>query len=303
MDNTNEQPELEKTLLQKPTFTSELVDECRKRKDFMPILFEWYKYVGGVCVTFACIDRKSPAIRKIPALNYAILIGLLNRCARLMLSNMCLATTHKYGETIMLLDRSIYESAITVQWLCKKDNIICFQEYLADGIKTDLKLKDDIERNIAERGGFMLAIEKGMLASIKEYLDSTDLSEKQIREMKPFPNLWTMCHDLGLPEKFYIATQRMGSHEVHGTWTALRGHYLKHAADGEYHARDHDVRPHENQFMALPLVVFDTLKQFFAYVVPNQLDRQPIEALISETREEMITLMQEIVSPDFEVET
>ncbi|MBA7468728.1 hypothetical protein ES707_03981 [subsurface metagenome] len=133
---------LEQELLQKPTFPAELWDKSRKDKDFMPILFEWYKYIGGICNILASISRDSPAIRKMPALNYAILTGLLNRCSRLMLSNIRLSVTKKYGETIMLLDRSIYESAVTVQWLCYKDSDDCFQRYLAEGIKSDLKIKD-----------------------------------------------------------------------------------------------------------------------------------------------------------------
>ena len=300
MNSMNTNLSLEQELLQKPTFPAELWDKCRKDKDFMPILFEWYKYIGGICNILASISRDSPAIRKMPALNYAILTGLLNRCSRLMLSNIRLSVTKKYGETIMLLDRSIYESAVTVQWLCYKDSDDCFQRYLAEGIKSDLKLKDHIQQNIAERGGDTLVIENSMLSSIQECINSTELSEKQIRQMKSLPDLWSMCRDVGLSEKFYIGTQRMGSHEVHGTWTALRSHYLRQDADGEYCLRDHDVRPHENQFMVIPLVILETLKQFIEYVVPDPTHREPIESILAGTRTEMLKLTHEIVSPDFE---
>jgi len=294
---------LEQEFLQKPTFPAELWDRCRKDKDFMPILFEWYKYIGGTCNILASISRKSLAIREMPALNYAILTGLLNRCSRLMLSNICLSVTKKYGETIMLLDRSIYESAVTVQWLCYKDSNDCFQRYLADGIKSDLKLKNNIQQNIAERGGGTLVIEKQMLTSIQTCIDSTTLSERQILQMKPLPDLWSMCRDVGLSEKFYIGTQRMGSHEVHGTWTALRFHYLRQDTDGEYCLRDHDVRPHENQFMVMPLVILDTLKRFIEYIVPNPTHREPIESILAETRTEMLKLTHEITSSDFEFDS
>ncbi|MFA5309730.1 MAG: DUF5677 domain-containing protein [Dehalococcoidales bacterium] len=285
---------------QKPTFPAELWARCRKDNDFMPILFEWYKYIGGTCNIVASISRLSPAIRKMPALNYAILTGLLNRCSRLMLSVLRLSVTKKYGETIVLLDRSIYESAVTVQWLCCKDSDDCFKRYLAGGMKSDLKLKDHIQQSIDKRGGDILVIEKGMLASIQEYIVSTELSEEQIRQINSLPDLWSMCRDVGLSEKFYIGTQRMGSHAVHGTWTALRGHYLKQDADGEYSLRDHDVRPHENQFMVIPLVILDTLKKFIDYVVPDPTHREPIESIIADTNAEVLKLTQEIVSPDFE---
>ena len=289
--------------VEKPTFSAELWAICHKDKDFMPILFEWYKYIGGTCNIIASISRFSPAIRKMPAINYAILTGLLNRCSRLMLSVLRLSVTKKYGETIVLLDRSIYESAVTVQWLCCKGSDDCFNRYLAGSLKSDLKLKDHIQRNIEKRGGNIFVIEKGMVASIQKYIESTKLSEEQIRQIKPLPDLWSMCRDIGLSETFYIGTQRMGSHEVHGTWTALRGHYLKQAEDGEYSLRDHDVRPHENQFMVIPLVILDTLKKFIEYAVPDPEDRESIELILADTNKEILKLTREIVSPDFEFDS
>jgi len=291
---------LEQELPQKPTFPAELWDKCRKDKDFMPILFEWYKHVGVMCNILASVSRSSPAIRKMPALHYAILTGLLNRCSRIMLSNVRLSVMNKYGETTRLLDRSIIESAVIVQWLCHEDSDDCFQRYLADGIKSDLKLKDHIKQNIAGRGGDALVIENGMLSSIQECIDSTELSEEQIRQMKPLPDLWSMCRDIGLSERFYIGTQRMGSHEVHGTWTSLRSHYLRQDEHGEYYLRDHNVRPHENQFIAIPIVILETLNRFMEYVVPDATDREPTETILAETTAEMGKLASEIVSPDFE---
>ena len=134
----------------------------------MPILFEWYKYIGGLCAILASIPRNSPVIREITPLNYGILIGLLNRCARLMLSNMRLGVTNKYGETIMLLDRSIYESLVTIQWLCNKNNDERFRRYLADSVKSDLILRDHIQQSISKRGGNVLIIENQMLSSIQK---------------------------------------------------------------------------------------------------------------------------------------
>ena len=39
-----------------PAFPAELVEECRQSKDFRPILFEWYKYVGKLCNLMTCLD-------------------------------------------------------------------------------------------------------------------------------------------------------------------------------------------------------------------------------------------------------
>ena len=300
MNNVSTDLSLEQELPQKPSFPSEVWDKCRKNKDFMPILFEWYRHICVMCNVVASVSRDSPAIRKIPVLHDAILRGLLNRCSRLMLANVRLSLVNKYGETTRLLDRSIIESAVMVQWLCSKDSDICFQRYLAHGTKNDLKLKDCIQQNIAERGGDALAIENSMLSSIQQYVDSTSLSEEQIRRMKPLPDQWTMCRDIGLPVEFYIGAQRMGSHEVHGTWTSLRNYYLRQDEHGKYYLRDHNVCPHENQFMVIPIIILDTLKRFLEYVVPSVTVREPIESILAETAAEIDKLTREIVSPDFE---
>lgn len=285
----------------KPTFPSELWSKCRKDNDFMPILFEWYKHIAGVCTILASISRHSPAIRKTPILHYAILTGLLNRCSRLMLSVIRLSAKNKYGETIRLLGRSIVESAVTVQWLCLKDSNDCFQRYLAEGVKRDLIFKDHIQRNIAEREGKAQIIENRMLLSIQKCVESTGISEDQIRQTKSLPDFWSMCCDTGLSERFYIVVQRMGSHEVHGTWTSLWAHYLTQDEHGEYSPRDHDVRPDENHFMITPLVIVETLKRFTKYVVPNATDREYFDGILEEDKEELVKLTNEIAGQDFEV--
>ena len=293
---------LEQEFPPKPTFPDELWNECIEQKDFMPILFEWYKYTGVVCNIVASISRHSPAVREMPPLHFAVLTGLLNRCSRLMLSNIRLSVMNKYGETTRLLDRCIIESAVIVQWLCQKDSDECFQRYLADGVKSDLSLKDQIQQNIAERKGTTFVIENRMLSSIERCISSTELTEDQIHKTKKLPDMWSMCRDLTLPPEFYIGFQRMGSHEVHGTWSSLRNHYLRQDESGEYLLRDHDVPPHETQFTVIPLIVMETLESFFQYIVPDASDSKPVMSILSDARIEIGELTRTIMSEDFEIE-
>jgi len=48
-----------------PEIIKDLFESCVEKSNFMPILFEWYKYTGLVCNYFACIMPESPAINKI----------------------------------------------------------------------------------------------------------------------------------------------------------------------------------------------------------------------------------------------
>ena len=179
-----------------PIFSDELIEQCTKSRDFRPILFEWYKYVGIFCSTISCVSEDSPAFQKIPSVHYAVLIGLLNRCSRLMLANIRLSSTRKYGETTSLLDRSISETAIKVQWLCHKNNPDSFIRYLADGLKKDLILKEQIEQNIQNHNGNILVIEQRMLESIQSCLNLSGLSEHDVKSAKRLPDFASMCIDL-----------------------------------------------------------------------------------------------------------
>ena len=82
-----------------PRISAEQLEECRKTGDFCPILFEWYKFTGALCNFFASIKRESVALRSVPAQDYYVLIGLLNRCSRLMLANVALSHEGVFGET------------------------------------------------------------------------------------------------------------------------------------------------------------------------------------------------------------
>jgi hypothetical protein len=64
---------------QPPKITEEQLAHCREVGDYCPIMFEWYKYVGELCNFYASRRGDSPAIREIPPLHYAVLVGLLNR--------------------------------------------------------------------------------------------------------------------------------------------------------------------------------------------------------------------------------
>ena len=194
------------------------------------------------------------------------------------------------------------ESAIIVQWLCKKDSDGRFRQYLAGGVNKDVILKDQIQRNISARDGDTLVIENRMLSSIQRCIDSTGLSESEIRQTKSLPDLLTIFRDIGLSDEAYTGIQRMGSHEVHGTWTSLIHSYLRLDEHGEYHPRDHDVPPDENQFMLIPALILQTLEVFFEHIVPNPTDREPIASILAENRAEMAKLTNEIVAPDFQFE-
>lgn len=243
-----------------PTFTDDQFAKAKSEKYFYPIVFELYKHVAIMGITCAQIKGDSPDLRQLPARHYAILIGLLNRICRLMLS--CVALTHegRYGETMRLLNRCIVESAINILWLCEQNDPSLFQRYLADGTKCEVELLDIIRNNISQRDGQTLAIEERMLRSVHHFIESTGLSPEEIRDMSKLPDFKSKLNSLDFNSEAYLALQKMGSHAIHGTWPDLLRFYLDWERGDSFSPADHDSRPHAYDYIHVSSFVLDAMR-------------------------------------------
>ena len=249
-----------------PTFTEDQFIEAKGTNDFYPIVFELYKHVGLMGVKCIEIRRDSPDFRKMPSRHHAILIGLLNRSCRLMLSNIALTHEGRYGETMRLLNRCITESTINILWLCEKDDPSLFQRYLAEGIKNELELFDVISNNISQRGGEALAIEERMLRSISRYVQSTGLSVEEIKATPKLPNFRDRMDSLSFGGQAYLGIQKMGSHAIHGTWPDLLTFYLEWNEGDIFLPADHDSTPHPYDYIHISFFVLNAIECFLNYI-------------------------------------
>lgn len=288
---------------QPPDITNEELERCRASGDYRPVLFEWYKYVGLVTNFFASIRIDSPALRPIPAQQYHVLVGLLNRCARLMFANVVLSHEGLFGETTAIVDRCIFESAVKLQWLCHTGTDEGFARFMAEGLKTEVEFKDNIEAFIADRGSASLLIEKRMLASINRAIADSGFSEDQIRQSPKLSNLADLIRDLGHHRVVYVIGQKIGSHHVHGTWPSLRMHYLQERENGRLGPRDHDCQTHVNQYVFFPRVVLHALIAFSEFVCSDTEDAGAMKSFVESVSEEIRRLNTEVVGTDFELAT
>ncbi len=281
-----------------PQFSDAEFESCQKSRDYCPILFEWYKYVGVVTNVLACIDRASPAARPVEPVHYAVLIGLLNRCSRLMLANVSLSHEGLYGETTAIIDRSIFESCVKVLWLCEQASDGSFERFITDGLKTELTLKSEIETKIAARGGAILPIEERMLRSIARYIKTSSLTDAQIADAKKLPDLASMLDVLGRERLAYVVGQKIGSHHVHGTWPSLLLHYLEWDDAGNFHPRDHNAPTHVNQYVFVPLMVLEAAKAFSGWLL-NEPDASALTEMLQSIEDEILAINQEVAGEDF----
>lgn len=281
-----------------PTITEGQLARCRETGDFCPVLFEWYKFTSALCNFYACLQADSPAVTAPPARDYAVLIGLLNRMSRLMFSNVALSHEGLFGETTAIIDRCIFESAIKVIWLCESDNQDRFDRLVADGLKTELKFKEQIQVNIAKRGE-SLVIEARMLESVERHIQSSELDAARIAASQKLPDLASIITAIRGHKLLYLVGQKIGSHHVHGTWPSLRHHYLQEA-DGVLAPRGHDCATHVNQYVFVPLIVLDALRSFATFVLRDPEDRDAMIGLFDSVEEEIMTINVEVVGNDFE---
>ncbi len=280
-----------------PEIDPDLIRLCQEQGRCTGLLFEWYKHVGLLAITAASIDRGSPGLRAVQPVHYFALRGLLTRCARLMLANIRLTCDATYGETMNLLGRCIWESAAMVQWLCQTDHDRRFQRFLADALKKDLLLKAESDANLQTRGGALLKIETRMLRSIEKCVKSSGLTENEIRDAKRIPPFDQVLRDIE-QEHMYMAVQRLGSHSIHGTWTALVVDYLEDEG-GELLPRDCTVEPHPNQYTFGSLAVLDAILAFLRYVSVDEATIAPFLDRLREVRDEIQSANSALVGDDF----
>lgn len=284
-----------------PTITEEQLKQCRANGDYCPVLFEWYKFTGELSNFFSRLRPDSPAFKQIELLHHGVFVGLLNRCSRLMLANIKLSHQGLYGETTAIIDRCIFESCIKIIWICNKNQIERLQQYIADGLKTELKLKDKINENISSRGNKKIVIEERMLRSIDKYVASSKLTEKQVNDIKKLPSLFDMVIEVQ-DDLSYIVGQKIGSHHVHGTWPSLFMHYLiLDEESGMFSPRDHDCATHQNQYVITQLFVLRAIEAYVSFIVSGQTEKDNCLGLVRATKDEILKLNKEIIGDDFEL--
>ncbi len=221
--------------------TDEIIQVCREKGVFGPLLFDLYKETGRLLTvtSAACIGYPGDAIR-LPR-NQAICAGLLVRVSKLMTSVVKLSSAIEHGETVQALNRCIIESIVNVRYLLLKDSEEIYDRFVKNGLRPERELYDIIHENMQLRGGKQLAIEASMLKSI---LSKCELSGIHIDEINPKAGSWggsfeSRVRALGFDESAYTIMQGIPSHAIHGTWMDLLNNHLLKNEEGFEPNLDH----------------------------------------------------------------
>lgn len=291
---------IEEVLPDPPKFSNEDMDKCKRTGDYSPVLFEWYKYAGALNVITANLMPSSPTYKNIPSQHCHVLLGLLNRSARLILANVALSHEGKFGETTVIVDRCIFETSIKILWLCTNPSDEKFKRYYADGLKTEVEFKKHIIDIIGSHEGNKLPIEERMLRSIERHFKAAEMTENEIISTKKLPDLATMMDELGFERVLYVIGQKIGSHHVHGGWTDLLRFYLEENDTGGFSPRTGPIDTYINQLMYIPLIVLRALSGYIYFVMDNEGDAKTFSELFAFARDELLEIYSLAIGEEFE---
>jgi hypothetical protein len=244
-----------------PIITEEQLETARKTGRYEAVAFEEYKFVAQIVALLARISNKSKDFKKISTQEYHVLMGLMNRCGRLMLGTMELSHKGKFAETTAIIFRCISETGIKIIWLCTDPSLGKFAVYVNDGLKPEIELKDIIESKVKASGDKISIIEDRMLKSIERNIKYAETTEHAIRSSGRMPNMAYLTNLVGFDRTMYVTFQRLGSHNVHGTWHSLFTYYLEEAGD-ELVPRGNDSSTHANEYLGTAFIMARAIRAY-----------------------------------------
>jgi hypothetical protein len=148
-----------------PELTDEVKTLAREHQTYLPIAFDYFRYSCAAAASFACIESTSPGWNLTSQVDLAVIRGNLSRIGHLGNSVIQLSHDGDSLETVLILNRSIMESAINLRWCIHKDPPKRFYRFLEAGVQADLELRNNILANTSKTRQELL-IEQRMLKSI-----------------------------------------------------------------------------------------------------------------------------------------
>ena len=230
----------------------EVIRACQERNEFGELSFALFKEAAGI-VWVTCNPYYETGDGPTMNRNQAVCAGFLSRISKIMVSVAKLSSGEEHGEVVPILNRCILESSVDLQYLLKKNDDAVFERFVKVGLKSERELYDIIQKNITNRNGQELEIERDMLLSIARTCEDSGV---KIEELNSRPGSWGGSYkhrmkEIGLEEGYPIL-QGMTSQAVHGSWSDLIGNYLNKSDTGYKPKADHTQT--EGKFFGLTAI-------------------------------------------------
>lgn len=223
----------------------------------------------------------------------AVCCGLITRMSRFMAAVLHFAADRSHGEIILALNRCILEAAINCEYLLMRDEEAVYQAFIESSLGPERELYDEVNANIAERGGEVLPIERRILSSINRTCKCSGMAIEEVKTKYPQwgINLRERMRQLGKGD-LYLHIQRVGSHAVHGTWVDLHLHFLQGNEAGSMFTVEAVNKPDARLLCPIALLTLDSISAYFEKYGPHVAARELFADRVESLRHRLLDLEQ-----------
>lgn len=176
-------------------------------------------------------------------------------------------------ETTFIFTRLAFETIVNITYLIEHASPKLFDSYVRYSLRHEKKLRDRIRKNLKDRGGEELPIERRMLESIARTEKKSEVSLNDITSSTPKnwggKNVFERAQEVGL-DHAYLAAFGGGSHNVHGNWMDLVEYHLQEKDHGFGPQLEWQYPRPQNLYVIASLSVV-TIGKYFRYVGGEEL--------------------------------
>jgi hypothetical protein len=197
---------------------------------------------------------------------------------KFMMATARLYSSGDSAEVTLALSRCIMEAATNVRFLLMKNSPALFERFIRYSFVAERRLIDEVQRNIAQRGGKAVPIEQRMLDSIDWCLACSGITLADVpnkgRVEDAIGNLHDRLQALGIAHR-YTGHQRISSHAVHGDWADLILFHLNHES-GRYGPQAEFCPEEPGSFLPVGIVVLEAARDYLLHFYPKGADSETL---------------------------
>lgn len=266
------------------------VHACKTLHESGGIAFALYKEASRVVAFAAHLLDEASADQGGFARNQAICAGLMVKISKFMLAVVQLSTGDDRGEIVLALNRIIFESAISLEFLVRSKDDKYFDQFVDFSLGPEREVYDQIQVNIAARKGEVLPIEKRLIDSISYMCSASGMTIEEVqRKHRDWgENVRVRLKALG-KESLYATVYRMPSHAVHGTWPDLfTGHLTYDEKTKLFRPEAKWTRVGSRLLAPIALLVLEAVDPYLDRFFPASAERDSLKERIVDLRDRLV---------------
>ncbi len=266
------------------------VHHCKTLHESGGIAFDLYKEACRVVVFTAHLLDDTAAAQGGFARNQAICAGFMVKISKFMLAVVQLSTGDDPGEIVLALNRIIFESAISLEFLVRSTDDKYFDQFVDFSLGPEGELYDQIQANIGARDGEILPIEKRLLDSISNTCAASGLKIEEVhRGYRDWgTNVRERLKALG-KESLYATVYRMPSHAVHGNWPdLLTGHLAYNGKAKVFQPETKWTRVGSRLLSPIAVLVLEAVDPYLERFFPASAQRDLLRGRIADLSDRLL---------------